>query len=287
MPPSRGSKTPEVIEESDIVPVDDSALEARPKAPPPVKRGYGPSALKKSRRPPAPPQRGCMGTCAYFGGLSLLVMTLVVACMALVMTFEFASFMRDPLDNFLKVFGFDLDAEPQTVDSRTIVLGIKEIAVLQTASGDILISKTVVDSGAAPDAEITVTYIGSVTAGIDMALVKEEHIITDDRRTLTVILPPAQLTGCYLGKPEIVNRSCTGIPLAQDCGKIIERLQSVAYDRALEELRDTASELNLLELAYQEAESRLYDLLGNLGYRDITFQRSEEILPPSPSCFPE
>lgn len=287
MPPTRGSKAPEVIEESDVVAVDDSALEVRPQAPPPVKRGYGPPAPKKSRRPPAPPQRGCMGTCAYFGGLSLLVMTLVVACMALVMTFEFASFMRDPLDNFLEVFGFDADAEPQTVDSRTIVLGIKEMAVLQTASGDILISKTVVDSGAAPDAEITVNYIGNVTAGIDMALVTEEHIITDDRGDLTVILPPAQLTGCYLGKPEIVNRRCTGIPLAQDCGKIIERLQGVAYDRALEELRETAYELNLAELAYQEAESRLYDLLGSLGYSDITFERSEEVLPPSPSCFPQ
>lgn len=286
MPPSRELKAPEIVEESDVVVVGDSALEARPKASPPVKRGYGPPP-RKSRRPAAPPGRGCMGTCAYFSGLSLLVMTLVIACMALVMTFEVASFMRDPLDNFLAVFGFDPDADPQIVDSRTIVLGIKEMAVLQTTSGDILISKTVVDSGAAPDAEITVNYIGSVTAGIDMALVTEDHIIIDDGGRLAVILPPAQLTGCYLGKPDIVKRQCTGIPLAQDCGQIVERLQSVAFDRALDELRETAFELDLLELSYQEAESRLYELLHNLGYSDISFQRSNQVLPPSPTCFAE
>ena len=72
---------------------------------------------------------------------------------------------------------------------------------------------------------------------------------------MSVTLPPAHLTGCFLGKPEVLARSCTDIPLVQDCG-VIQGLHDKAYDRALEELRETAVEMNLIELAYGEAETR-------------------------------
>ncbi len=285
MPETRKPKSLEVVDETEIVPVPDGDRlpdDPKPKAAKPPR--------KARRRPPRlqlSPHQGCWGTCAFFAGMSVLVMTLVVACMALVMTVELARFMRDPLDNFLAVFGFDPDAEPVTVDSTTIVLGIREMSVLQTATGDILISKTVVDTGAAPDAEITVNFIGRVTAGIDLALVTENSIRTNDDGSLTVILPPAQLTGCYLGKPDIQYRYCADIPLIQDCGKIVERLQEEAYDRGIVELRETAYEMNLLETAYEEAESRIYDLLRNLGYAQVAFERSDDVLPPSPTCFGE
>lgn len=281
MPLSRERNERDIFEDSDEFEDIESDLPAR-------RRSRGPVARRESRkrrRSLLPLTVGLPRSCAMFGWLLLLVFGAVVICMALVMTFEFASFLRDPLDNFLAVFGFDADSEPEVVDSTTIVLGIQEMALLQTASGDLLISKTVVDTGAAPDAEITVSYIGHVTAGVDLALVTTDNILTDESGTLTIILPPAQLTGCYLGKPDIVQRNCTDIPLVQDCGKIVESLQDEAYDRALEELRETAYELNLLELAYQEAESRIFDLLKNLGHTDVTFQLSDDILPPSDTCF--
>ena len=247
-----------------------------------------PPRRRKRRLPPSPPpRRGCWGTCALFGGLSLLVMTLVVACMALVMTVQVASFLRDPLDNFLAIFGFESNTTPVVVDNRTIVLGIREMALLQTATGDIQVTKTVVDTGPAPDAELKVSYIGYVTAGIDLAQVTEQNITVWPNGSLTVILPPAQLTGCYLGKPDVLSRKCTDIPLAQDCGKIIQQLHDEAYDRAIDELRETAYELDLLTLSYQEAEARVYDLLKSLGYEQVTFQLSGAELPPSETCFPD
>lgn len=243
---------------------------------------------RKRRAAPLPPaRRGCWGTCALFGGLSLLVITLVVACMALVMTVQIASFLRDPLDNFLAIFGFESDSTPVVVDNRTIVLGIRDMALLQTTTGDIQITKTVVDTGPAPDAELKVSYIGHVTAGIDLAQVTEQSLVFAPDGSLTVFLPPAQLTGCYLGKPDVLSRQCTDIPLAQDCGKIIQRLHDEAYDRAIDELRDTAYELDLLTLSYQEAEARVYDLLRSLGYEQVTFELSGEELPPSDTCFPD
>jgi hypothetical protein len=203
-----------------------------------------------------------------------------------ILTLTFADFLRDPLDGFLGIFGFG-DSDPEVVDSTTIVLGIREMALLQTVTGDIQVDKTVVDKGASPDAEIRVQYIGHVTAGIDLSLVTEDNILKNEGGSLTIVLPPAQITGCYLGKPDVVNRQCTDIPALQDCGKIVDGMLDVAYDRGVEELYETAYELDLLEQAYSEAERRVYDLLKGFGYEHVTFQRSEMVLPDDPTCFPD
>jgi len=213
-----------------------------------------------------------MAVLAVFGVVVLVVILLAVR------------FARDPINNILSLFGFEKHSTPVVVDSRTIVLGIQKMAVLETASGDIQITKTVVDTGAAPDAELRVGYIGHVTAGIDLSRVREQDIVADSNGHVMIMLPPAQLTGCYLGKPYIVSWSCTGIPFVQNCGEINERLQDEAYKRAIEELSETAYDLRLLDLANQEAESRIYNLLKSLGYSQVSFNRSSEVLPPSDSC---
>jgi hypothetical protein len=216
----------------------------------------------------------------------LLVLLVVVACAAMLLTLQLSDFLHNPLDSALELFGFERDSKPEVADSRTIVLGIQKMAVLQTATGDIEVIKTVVDTGPAPDAELKVGFIGHVTAGIDLSLVTEQSIVSQPDGSLSVTLPPAQLTGCYLGKAEVLSRSCTDIPLVQDCGGIVQRLQDEAYDRGIDELRETALEMDLLSLAYQEAESRIFDLLKSLGYDNVTFQRSATPLEPNATCFP-
>lgn len=272
-------KSKDTVLEGEIVPRGERVLSehARPAQQVP---------LQVRRRKRSARLQGCWGNCAFFGGLSFLVLTIVFSCLLVVMVVGVVDFMRAPLDNFLSVFGFDADAEPEVVDSRTIVLGIREMALLQTAIGDIQISKTVIDSGAAPDAELRVNYIGQVTAGIDLAQITEESVVTNPDGSITVTLPPAQLTGCYLGKPDVVHRSCTDIPLMQDCGKIVEGMEEEAYDRALVELRETAYEMNLLDLAYQQAEGRIYDLMAALGYERVSFERGAGELAPDQTCLP-
>jgi hypothetical protein len=236
----------------------------------------------KRRQPPPPRRRGCLGTLALLNSCSQWAVLLIFGGVILVVVLLAVRFARDPIDNVLGLFGFERNSTPVVVDSRTIVLGIQKLAILQTASGDIQITKTVVDTSAAPDAELRVSYIGHVTAGIDLSRVGEQDIVAGPDGHLTVTLPPAQLTGCYLGKPDVLRQSC--VPIINNCGERMQRLQDEAYKRAIEELSQTASDLKLLDLANQEAESRIYDLLNSLGYTQVSFNRSTETLPPSDSC---
>lgn len=228
---------------------------------------------------------GC-GPSMMAGGTFLLIVVVLVACVAMLLTLQFSDFIHNPFSGVLQLFGFEKDSKPKVTDSRTIVLGIQKMAVLQTVSGDIQVVKTVVDTGPSPDAELKVSYIGHVTAGIDLSLVTNQSVVIQPDGSLTITLPPAQLTGCYLGKPDILDRSCVDIPLLQDCGKIVNRLQNEAYNRSIDELRNTANEMDIVSLAYKEAESRIYDLLKSLGYQQVAFQRSAEPLPPSATCYP-
>ncbi len=231
--------------------------------------------------------RGCWATCALFGGASVLVLTLVVACMALIMTLQIADFLGDPVNNFLAVFGFEKNATPVVTDSRTIVLSVRELALLETVQSGILITKTVVDSGAAPDAELQISYTGTIKAGIDLATIGEDDITATPDGTVRLVLPPPRITYCDLGKPEVHIWTCRGWAGLQDCSSRYERMQSEAYNRAMSDLLEAAETMNLLGLARQNAEATLYDLLQKLGFASVTFGVAGETPPPDPSCLPD
>ena len=255
-----------------------------------------PQLPEKRKQPaPAPQRRGCAGYCALFGGLSLLTMVLVFAFLTVVMVIGVVGFLSDPLDNFLGVFGFEKNSTPQEVDSQVIILGIREMALLQTASGDTQITKEVIDSGAAPDARLRMSYIGSVNVGIDLELLADDDITVNPDGSLTVQLPPIQILDCALRQPTVVSSSCTDIPLVQDCDKIRTALQDAAYVRALDELRTLAQDneiqtLNgqgVLDVAYEKAEDAIHNLIVRLnGDVRVQFVRSAEQLPPGATCFP-
>jgi hypothetical protein len=231
-------------------------------------------------------RRGCLGSLllTVFSPFRLILLA-GVAAIVVILVVAFAGFMRNPLDNFLSAFGFDRNAKPQVVDSRTIVLSIQDMAVLETVQGGIQITKTVVDSSAAPDAEMEVSYVGTVKAGVDLSQVKEQDVTVNADNSLTITLPPAQITHCDLGKPDVHRWDCRGWAGLQDCTARRERVESVAYDRAMEELLQTGYELDLPNLASQNAQSTLYGLLKSLGYEQVTFQPSTaETPPPDVSC---
>lgn len=244
--------------------------------------GRPPQKGVAKRRPP----RSCWATCALFGGVSLLVLTLVIACMALILTLQLADFLGDPVDNFLAVFGFEENATPVVTNSRTIVLSVQELALLETVQSGLVITKTVVDSGAAPDAELQISYTGTVKAGIDLATIGEDDITVSPEGAVTLILPPPHITYCDLGKPEVHRWTCRGWAGLQDCSSRYERLQSEAYNRAMGDLLEAAATMDLLGMATRHAESALYDLLRKLGFEQISFVVEGEPLPVDPSCQP-
>jgi hypothetical protein len=243
--------------------------------------------LERYEEPPRrASRRGCLGSllAAAFSPLRLILLA-GVAAVVVILVVAFASFMRDPLDNFLSAFGFDRNAKPEVVDSRTIVLSIQDMAVLETVKSGIEITKTVVDTSAAPDAEMEVSYVGTVKAGVDLSQVSEQDVHVNADNSLTITLPPSQITHCDLGKPDVHRWDCRGWAGLQDCTSRRERVEGVAYDRAMEELLQTGYELDLLNLASQNAQSTLYGLLTSLGYDQVTFQASTaETPPPDESC---
>ena len=245
---------------------------------------------RQTQETATPRRQGCLGSlmgmvlAPAMGPIRVALMIAFVLAVV-ILTLALSDFLRDPLDGILGIFGFG-DSDPEVVDSVTIVLGIQEMAILETIEGKIQVDKTVIDKGASPDAEIRVQYLSEVRAGIDLSLVTEENVVQNEDGSLMITLPPAHITLCDLGKPDVISRKCTDIPALQDCGKIVDEMLEEAYDRGIEELHETAYELDLLSQAYEEAERRVYDLLKGLGYANVTFQRSDLLLPDDESCFP-
>lgn len=229
---------------------------------------------------------GCIGTIRLMTILPVLVLVVVIGCMAAVVLFEFAGFMRDPLDNFLGIFGIDPNAEPEVVDSIVIIKEITALAQLELYETVTDVHLEVVNTGAAPDASLGVVFRDSVVkAGIDLSHMTVDAIEVGPDNHLTITLPPVYLTSCNLGQPDY-NINCTNIPLIQNCGPIIDRMQDEAYRRGTDDLREAAYELGLKPLAEAEAESVLYALLESLGYTNVTFFHSAGEYPDDRTCFP-
>jgi hypothetical protein len=255
-----------------------------------------PARRKPVHQPPvieppvaSPNQRGCLATCALFGGLSLLILTITFAAILFAFTQSVTNFFGDAWDGARDLFGIGDGATPEVVDTQVIVLGIRHMSVLQTTSGDILIEKEVVQEKTSllKDAKLRIRYIGRATAGIDLAQITDQSVTVGPENHITIELPPAQITGCYLRDPEILENSCgTSFLGVADCSDTYERLQDKAYERAIGDLLDTAQELNLAEQAYQSAEATIADLLRDLGYStdSVSFTRRNETLPPDDSC---
>ncbi|HML22209.1 MAG TPA: DUF4230 domain-containing protein [Aggregatilinea sp.] len=251
---------------------------------------------RRKRRPePEPPiqyieQRSIWPSCGTFVGISLLVIVLVFGAIALAFTNEVTDFFDDPVDNLLEMVGIDRgNSTPEVVDARVVVLGIQELAVIETTRADILVDETVVQEKTfvLRDARLRVQYSGRVTAGVDLSLIEDGDVIVEGPERVTINLPPAQITGCYLRDPEILENTCgTNVLGMANCSDTYETLQQTAYNRAMSDLLDTAQEQDVTGLAIASAESAISDLMKNLGITEITFNRSTDTLPPDDSCMP-
>ena len=217
-------------------------------------------------------------------------MTVVFAVMLLAFTNEMTDFMDDPVDNFLEFFGIDRGkTTPEVTDTRIIILGIKQMSILETVRGDILIQKRVVQEKTSilKDAELRVQFYGRLTAGVDLSQIQDGDVILHSDTRVEVHLPPAQITGCYLQDPEILESSCgTNFLGTANCSDTFQRLQETAYDRGIVDLLQAAEELDLLTEAIQNAENSVAGLLREFGFTDIEFVRSEAVLPPDETCLP-
>lgn len=266
------------------------ALSVPPQAalPPAQHEGEVPAPRKRRPRPPVPPQtvvvqeqRGCMSTCAFGGAVVAIIGAIVFGIMALAFTDQLTDFGGD-----LRTFLGLQDATPEVVDTQIIVLGIRTMALLQTTSGDLLIEKEVVeDQPLRKDPFVKMRYIGRITAGIDLGAINEGDIVVESADNVRITLPPAHLTGCFLENAVQLDASCGTTFLGlTSCTDKINQLQQVAQRRAKEDLIDMATELTVVEQAYDAAEGAISALLADLGFESIQFTRSAADAPVDSSC---
>lgn len=233
-------------------------------------------------------RRGGMASCGFFVGLSLLIVVVVFALIALAFTNELTDFFDDPVDNLLEMAGIDRgQSTPEVVDARVVVLGIQNLAVIETTRADILVDETVVQEKTfvLRDAKLRVQYSGRVTAGLDLSLIEDGDVTVEGPDRVTIDLPPAQITGCYLRDQEILENTCgTNMLGTANCSDTYENLQQTAHNRALSDLLETAQEQDVTGMAIESAEGAISGLLQDLGFDEIAFNRSPETLPPDDSC---
>lgn len=250
-----------------------------------------PAPRKRRPRPPAPPPepviikqpRSCMSTCAMGAAVVAIIGAVVFGVMALMFTEQLTDFGSD-LRTFL---GLEA-ATPEVVDTVVIVQGIRNMALLQTTAGDLLIEKEVVeDQPLREDPYVRMRYVGRITAGVDLGAISAGDIVVTSPDSVSVTLPPAHLTGCYLENATQLSASCgTTFFGLLSCTDKLEQLQQVAQRRAKMDLILMADELGVVEQAYDMAEETVGGLLTDLGFEMVEFARSTAEAPVDPSCQP-
>ncbi len=242
----------------------------------------------------------------HLGWMGTLVSILVLFSIVIVVTltifvgnrvFAAFDFLDDPIDSFLDAIGIrSTESEPTVFDVHMLVLGIREMALLHSASGAVDLEIKVVDKSTAPDSKLTMKYIGLVDIGIDLEQITEEDVSISDGH-YTVTLPPLQVFRCALLDPRETNRSCLETPIVHDCGRIFSGMRKKAYEEGLNQLREktvsneikTPNGVGILNVAENKIKEAFADLIvsltGTTNSR-IYFTLSEEDLIFDASCFP-
>lgn len=107
---------------------------------------------------------------------------------------------------------------------------------------------------------------GEVLGGIDLGGVKAADVVTDDTGTLTINLPSPAIFNASLDekKTKVWDRHVTWwtpwVPPDQD-------LEHKARLKAVEDVRQAALEMGILEQARTNAQTALRDLFGALGWK--------------------
>lgn len=113
---------------------------------------------------------------------------------------------------------------------------------------------------------------GSVDASVDFSRLGEQSVVSDDRRSVTITLPSPTLSSPRVdpGQSRVVSR---------DRG-VLDRIGSALSDNptseqplvlaAEEKMRDAAGSSDLRPKAEHNTRQMLEDLLGSLGYTNVT-----------------
>lgn len=167
----------------------------------------------------------------------------------------------------------------QQVDLALLVTQIQELSRLETASMRVMHISTVTQSyGAVPNQlmgdELTLLAVGDVIAGVDLSHLRQEDIRYAGEGTLAIDLPPPIVLVVRVDNQEsrVLNRD-TGVLRRADV-----HMETRARARAEANIRNEAVRKGILTLAEQNAQKKLAEFLGKVGFQTIRFEPT----PPTP-----
>jgi Protein of unknown function (DUF4230) len=159
-----------------------------------------------------------------------------------------------------------------TSDSAAVVTQIKQLNQLVTVRYSIQRVVGITEPKDPFGAESILLMVqGEALAGVDLASMTQRDVIYSGVRSVTVTLPPAKLFNAFLdeNKSKVWDRHVTWwtpwVPYDQD-------LEHRARLSALNEVRDAALAMGILDHARNNAESVIRDFLRALNI-DVSFKR--------------
>lgn len=165
-----------------------------------------------------------------------------------------------------------LAPQEKTIDMATVVMQVRELNRLETASMHVVhigtISQTynMVPNSLGGD-EITFLAAGDVIAGVDLSQLKQEDVWRSPDGTINLRLPRSQILVSRVdnGKSRVITRR-TGMLRRADVD-----LETRARQHAETNIRAEAVKKGLLPLASQNAEKKLAELLHTFGAEKVRF----------------
>jgi hypothetical protein len=203
--------------------------------------------------------------------LGILVLLAVLAVITLVAVYRYAK----------RTFTEEVLApQERVVDLTVLVTRVRELNRLETASMRVVhVGRVTQSYKMVPDAltgdEITFLATGDVIAGIDLSKLRPEDVRREPDGTIRMRLPRPEILVTRVDNEEsrVLNRE-TGVLRRQDVD-----LETKARQNAEINIRNEALRKGILNLAAQNGERKLAELMRTLGFERVVFEHSPMPIP--------
>jgi len=160
----------------------------------------------------------------------------------------------------------------EVLDLGILVTRVRDLNRLETASMRVMQVSTITQSyqlvpNSVGGDQLTFLAVGDVIAGVDLARLKREDVWREPDGAVVIRLPPAQVLVTRVDNREsrVMSRK-TGVLRRADVN-----LESRARQHAEQAIRNEAVNKGILNLANQNAEKRIAELVHTLGFTKIRF----------------
>jgi hypothetical protein len=172
-----------------------------------------------------------------------------------------------------------LTPKEQTIDLSALVTQVRSLSRLETASMRVLHISTITQSyELVPDAiagdKMTFLAAGDVIAGVDLALLNRDDVWKQPDGTIVMRLPRSQILVTRVDNREsrVLDRK-TGLLRRADVN-----LESRARQHAEQEIRNEALRKGILNMASQNAQTKLAEFLHTLGFQKVQFVQEKQVV---------